>query len=233
MTSNHDKELDEVSSDKIPKWLNGEFFKKFLNNQYNNQITNIKILSVKPGTKPGSNFSSGLFRVKIEIESNKKSEICSLIVKSSVESFDSFNELDAFGKEIKMYSELIPAFEGEFKRCGEEVQLSAKCYASFVKNPVDILVVEDLNVKNYRVHNRFEGLDMQHCKLFMTKLAKFHAASLCYHEKHGAYGNKFQTPFRPELAEPVKGFSDALYPYFLECIKNNHKLCHLADKIVS
>lgn len=234
MTSNQDNTLEDISANSIPKWLNEQFFINIFDKKYllkNDKVKSIKIISVKPASKPGYNYSLGLFRVKIEIQSNQINELFSLIIKFGVESHDSFDELAVYAKEIRMYSDVIPAFENEYKQRGENIQLAAYCYATFLK-PVEILVVEDLNVKNYRVHNRFHGLDMEHSMLFLTKLAKYHAASVCYYEKHGEYGDQFRTPFRPELVDSVKAFSDGLYPFYLESIKNNVKLCHLAEKIV-
>lgn len=40
-----------------------------------------------------------------------------------------------------------------------------------------------MNVSGFKMANRLDGLDLDHVKLVMTKLAKFHAASALFYEK--------------------------------------------------
>lgn len=49
--------------------------------------------------------------------------------------------------------------------------------------PVEIIVMDDLGVDAYKMANRFKGLDMDHAKLTLVKLAKFHAASAVYFDQ--------------------------------------------------
>lgn len=51
------------------------------------------------------------------------------------------------------------------------------------KEPVDIIILEDLKPAGYVNAKRQELLDLQHCELTLEKLAKFHAASVLYVEK--------------------------------------------------
>lgn len=40
-----------------------------------------------------------------------------------------------------------------------------------------------MNASGFKMANRMEGLDLDHVKLLMVKLAKFHAASAIFYEK--------------------------------------------------
>lgn len=48
--------------------------------------------------------------------------------------------------------------------------------------PIEYLVLEDLSARGYNVASRFKGLDMDHVKMILKKLAYFHAVSACYYE---------------------------------------------------
>jgi hypothetical protein len=45
------------------------------------------------------------------------------------------------------------------------------------------LVLEDLSAVGFRMMDRLEGLDLDHCLLVMRSLARFHAASVALHEQ--------------------------------------------------
>lgn len=60
--------------------------------------------------------------------------------------------------------------------------LHLRCYVG-TRNPGDLILMEDLNLGGYKAANRLVGLDYDHVKLTIAKLAKFHAASVVYVEK--------------------------------------------------
>lgn len=49
----------------------------------------------------------------------------------------------------------------------------------------EVIVLSDLQEEGYRMQNRFEGLDLEHAKITLQKLAQWHAASIYYKEKVG------------------------------------------------
>lgn len=57
-----------------------------------------------------------------------------------------------------------------------------RCFAS-LSEPVDVLVLSDLKVDGYVMADRFERLDLEHARLTLSKLAKFHAAGVLYRER--------------------------------------------------
>jgi len=56
---------------------------------------------------------------------------------------------------------------------------------------VDYILLEDLHRKNFKNANRLTGLDLVHMQKVLEKLAAFHAASACYVEHHGLFGEEF------------------------------------------
>lgn len=227
MTGN---KLKEFKSEEIPKWLNEEFFLSFLKKN-NEEDLKIKIVSVKPAVAAGENFVAGLYRVKILVTKNKIDTEQGFIIKFMTNAFDGIEDFGIFAKETKMYLDFLPKFEQQYKAIGEMIEFAPKCYATISK-PLDILVFEDMNMRNYIVQNRTIGLDMEHCKLFLTKLAQMHAASAAYHEIHGSFGDTFQTMFRKDLRKANQEYTESLFPFFMEMIRENEVLKHLAEQMV-
>lgn len=50
-------------------------------------------------------------------------------------------------------------------------------YFYSTRDPVKLIVFEDLKERGFRMADRNEGLDMDHCALVMKKLGKLHASS--------------------------------------------------------
>lgn len=57
-----------------------------------------------------------------------------------------------------------------------------RCFYA-VKEPIQIIVFEDLKELGYVMGDRTSGIDEEHCKLVMNKLGRLHAASLMLADK--------------------------------------------------
>jgi thiamine kinase-like enzyme len=53
----------------------------------------------------------------------------------------------------------------------------------FETEPYEIIVLDDLSGSGYVLNDRKVGIDLEHAKLVLCKLAKFHAASAIQYEK--------------------------------------------------
>jgi hypothetical protein len=62
---------------------------------------------------------------------------------------------------------------------------------SVSNDPTDILIIEDLNAKGYRMAKKFEGLKKREMEMALQKLAKFHASSAVYYQQNGPFDDKF------------------------------------------
>lgn len=120
-----------------------------------------------------------------EFRSNK--EGISVIVKSSprgglMEDLD--KQVNLFEKEIHMFSKLLPAM---YKVLDEPVaSMSSDCYYVHVNGAHSLLVLEDLKPLEYVMHERQNGIDLDHCLMVMEKIARFHAASVVLYNKESA-----------------------------------------------
>ncbi|XP_058065104.1 uncharacterized protein LOC131214790, partial [Anopheles bellator] len=98
--------------------------------------------------------------------------------------------MNVFPKEIAVYTDILPAFERLYRDAGVEVAFGPRC-VKHCAQPTDIIVMEDLKDHDFRMANRRNGLDMDHCQTLLRRLAQFHAASAVYYERNGPYDKKF------------------------------------------
>lgn len=47
-----------------------------------------------------------------------------------------------------------------------------------IKEPIQMIIFEDLKEMGYEMGDRTAGIDRAHCELVMAKLARLHAASM-------------------------------------------------------
>lgn len=87
-----------------------------------------------------------------------------------------------------MYSKVVPKFQEIFHDSNIEVAFAPKCWKTVEEH--EILIMEDLKVRNFKNINRMQGMDMQHAELVLTKIAQFHAASACIYERDGKYSEQ-------------------------------------------
>jgi hypothetical protein len=60
------------------------------------------------------------------------------------------------------------------------------------------LVMEDLSAAGFRMLDRLQGLDLDHCLLVMRALAKFHAASVVLHQQDPDSMKEYEVNFFSE-----------------------------------
>ncbi len=156
-----------------PEQLNQALFESALKSKFK-EPTKILNYEITLASKKGENYTSDIYRVKVNYELDNQSNDCSFLVKFCLENEKVNQFLEDFlilEKEILMYEEILPGF----KEILEE-KLAADCYC-ITRDPT-IFVFEDLKALDYESIDRLAFLDLEHCKLLMRKLGKFHAASV-------------------------------------------------------
>ncbi|KAK4874389.1 hypothetical protein RN001_013749 [Aquatica leii] len=146
----------------------------------------IEILSTEVSYigSPGENYTSELLRVIVKFSDNNENAVrtVSMVVKRLIENdlLIKFNkEVGLFDREFGIYSKILPMMEKiKYNKC-----VAPKAYYLSTQ-PKNVLVLEDLSTLNYKIANRQEGLNLEHCLLSIEKLAYFHAASLALYEKN-------------------------------------------------
>lgn len=174
------------TTDKFPEYLSKDFLEKSLQNGFKTSKITIIDYEINAGSSAGDNYCSDIYRAKVIYtkDGKAKNEI-SLIIKAMpfVESRSpTLDKLEVFDKEVKMYMDIIPKIS---KLLGGEF-MCARCFYS-IKQPVQLIVFEDLKSLGYQMADRQSGIDEKHCRLVLSKLGRFHAASIVLAEKVGIH----------------------------------------------
>ncbi|XP_017088776.2 uncharacterized protein [Drosophila bipectinata] len=174
--------------DQIMDWLNINDFSEIISAN-EPQFEKIESGSWKSATKPGDNFASQLLKIDIQAKlKDSSTKTFSYILKVKLpDPGDNFADFNMFPKEIQMYSTYVPAFEKLYKDAGLNVTFSAKSF--FLSKPIkeEYLIMENLQASGFQMCDRLKGLDLEHTKSTLKKLAQWHAASLKYKELNGPY----------------------------------------------
>lgn len=179
-------EAVEDKSNQKPEYLTEKFFSGILRKEFGQ--CNIDNLSVANVLATGENYATAIQKVTIDFtnKDGAKKQV-SYFVKKDNEGMAGMmaNKMQLFNKEEEMYSVVIPKFEALFAAAGEKVKFGCKCLKA-TTNP-NYIILEDLKVKNFKNSPRQTGLDLDHSKAVLDKIAQFHAASACLHAKEGPY----------------------------------------------
>uniref|UniRef100_A0A1I8Q0R0 CHK kinase-like domain-containing protein n=1 Tax=Stomoxys calcitrans TaxID=35570 RepID=A0A1I8Q0R0_STOCA len=149
-----------------------------------------------------------------------------------------------FNTETAVYNEVIPELEEMYRQVGLNIQFSPKIFQLGPEVPSLNILLEDLNIRNFKHVNRLEGLDLEHTQAVLRKLAQFHAASAFRVIKKGSYDNKVTPDMdnhypRYILNQMVDSFTQPFLKN-LTCCKNGGKykdvmknfMFHAVEKII-
>uniref|UniRef100_W8BPP5 CHK kinase-like domain-containing protein n=2 Tax=Ceratitis capitata TaxID=7213 RepID=W8BPP5_CERCA len=208
---------------KNPKWLTAELFEKFLIESIPN-YRKIKNFEAKPGLAAGENYATIMLRVLIDVEltdGSTKSLSYMLKLPQENEMFQNMmREHNIFEIEYRMYHEILPEFKQLYQDVGVDALLSAKCYNIETPSEFGVILLEDLSPLGYKNANRLEGLDMEHTKAVLERLAQWHAASATRVALRGPYPELFVAGmFTETQREPMEKFSATITPSFLASVK--------------
>ena len=99
-----------------------------------------------------------------------------------------------------IYKLLDDKSPGEFQRC------TARCMYYHSGSPATAIVLDDLKEQGFRLADKTDGLDMQHCLLVMKAIAQSHAASAVLHLKDPEIFKSFSESFYCERQRNTIGF---------------------------
>lgn len=161
----------------------------------------IKNYNIEPANSEASGVLATHSRVFVNVQVGTSNKCFQFFVKSYPEqdSTKAFaKEFGAFKKEVGFYTEILQ----ELIRFGVSLPY-AVCYHGRTDDVNDFVVLEDLSKSEYRLVNRRNGLDFEHCAVTLKGLARLHATSVI-HEKNKrkplnkVYDYLFYTFFNPE-----------------------------------
>ncbi|KAJ6649395.1 hypothetical protein Bhyg_04629 [Pseudolycoriella hygida] len=185
---------DKPATEIFPSYISKELLEKSLKNGFKTTNIDINDYELSMGSTTGDNYCSDIYRAKINYtKDGKPNNSISLIIKAmpfSEARSPTLETLEVFDKEVQMYTVTIPKIseilEGEY--------LCAKCFYA-VKEPVQLIVFEDLTALGYEMADRESGIDESHCRVVLSKLGRFHAASIVLAEMDETEMDKFYFGF--------------------------------------
>ncbi|XP_053660967.1 uncharacterized protein LOC128709957 [Anopheles marshallii] len=202
-TNKREREITMTSSISagvaVPQWMTKEYFVDAIAVKLDlpeNAFT-ITDLDVRKATEAGDNYASILYRVRVSVrvhDGNHETDV-SLIVKALPNlglSDEMIKMMNLFPKEMAMYTDILPAMERLYDERGRTgVSFGPRCLKHSTE-PTDVIVMEDLHERQFTMANRHQGMDMEHTRLALRRMAQFHAASVVLQQQRGPYGELFK-----------------------------------------
>ncbi|XP_023305294.2 uncharacterized protein LOC111687110 [Lucilia cuprina] len=187
--------MTSTNNNDTPEYLTLEYVKKILTNYFKD--TTLKVINMEtiPASAKGESYCSIMTRVKVsyKIGREKVSNQMHFIVKSTYENnpylFSVLEQYDVYNTEKQMYELVFPQLQKMLEAIGDSDQLCAKTI--HVDYEHDAIIFEDLAVLNYTMANRLEGMDENHLKLCLRKLAKMHATAAVLNERQTGLLEKY------------------------------------------
>lgn len=205
-----------------PVWLNSNYFQDILRRHYKNSAIKVRFVNIEPCGSANDGFLSEMLRIHVTYFVNSNDEVESFVAKLDtnhelvVEKVGS-NGYDVQKKEMMFYDVIAPQMEKIFSK----MDLSGKTLPKVVAidREHDVILFEDLKSLEFIMADRLAGMDENHVKLGLEKLAKFHAASLIIRQKHPKAFESFDVGM---FSRKVKAFNFAflsIYEHVVEEVK--------------
>lgn len=124
-------------------------------------------------------------------------------------------KMKLFPRETHLYTKIIPELEGLYKAKGKTIKFSPKYY----KTEEIVVLLEDLKVRRFKNSDRIKGLNLDHCKNVLNKMAKLHAVSAIYFEDNEVQEILTKGVYTEDNRYYVEAFSESLYTVLRKCMK--------------
>ncbi|XP_075145782.1 uncharacterized protein LOC142220489 [Haematobia irritans] len=217
-----------ANENSIPTWLKPDLFKEALHDTVGDfrEIRNFKIYNA---LEPGENYATIMLRVEMDLLlSDDKPQSHSFMVKVPHDNAmyrEHMSNWDMFKKESGMYRDVIPEMENLYHKKGVDIRFGARSYT--LPTSMEYILLEDLAKRGFRNAKRQIGLDMQHTKSSLKKLAQWHAASAVRVSEKGPYEEAYIHGFLSESTRDMtQQMFDCNLKYVLAAIR---KLPHHED----
>lgn len=183
----------------LPVWLNEIYIQNVLQTHFNNEKLKVKKLEVQHCGGKGESYVSAMFRVGTYFNAGENPEatkFSSFILKTSPKSELAIEKLgpnsyDVQKKEMKLYKEVFPEFRRILESINEDSSLFPKVVAIDKIN--EVFVMEDLGENKFVMADRVNGMDLNHTRMALRKLARMHAASVIVHGRDSSAFKRFDT----------------------------------------
>uniref|UniRef100_A0AAG5CU21 CHK kinase-like domain-containing protein n=1 Tax=Anopheles atroparvus TaxID=41427 RepID=A0AAG5CU21_ANOAO len=207
-----------------PSWRTVEFFREIIDMELPSQDVHVKLIHIGEANSEAAGYMSLIHRVTLDVEvgPSRESKLLSYIVKEkSGETFGGIlvDMLSVFSKEREVYEHLLPEFERFWRTGGGGVRFGPRMFKA-TDGQETVIVMEDLNRSHFRMSTRRFGLPMGDVKGILSKLAKFHAASVLYREAGGCFSHRMAHGVIAEnTIEAIGRHYEVLYSAFVKSLQ--------------
>lgn len=147
------------------------FIQKVLREYEDDLSLEIQSVDVSPGCDKGDNYMSVVNRLAVTGNTRNGLPYCKSFISKSLPRSEYHKEVfqtrELFANEATMYR-LLPIL------LGKKQKIVANCLFADTEQ----IILEDLKPQGFLLADRIEGLDFDHTKIVLEKLAELHAASL-------------------------------------------------------
>lgn len=175
------------------------------------------IIDSEPGSKHGENFLGELHSITLHgkrtlcgIKVDDKLNLMCKVPPANKQRSEQFMSDDVFAREAFIYNELLPTFVEFQKQRGLSAKDSflsfPKCYLALADKENDdfIVIMEDVRTKGFTMWPKNRAARIDHCRMVIETLAKFHAVSFALKDQ------------RPEIFYKFKKITDISRKVFLQ-----------------
>lgn len=205
-------------------WIDNEFLEQVLATSLEDEVKVVDY-AVTAAVGAGDNYLSILYKTTVQFTtsgSDEQQEL-HLMVKGEPTAkilLEMIEDMGVFRKEITMYGQCIPAMH---KLLREHFPEDTPYVApdSYKCSRENTLVMEDLGESGYKMANRRNQLDFEHCAATLRTLARFHALTAKVYEQDPELIESVSTEFyNQENKEKMAAFLDYLFPVLAQAVDN-------------
>lgn len=173
----------------VPDFMTSEYFEAILRKHNRDAKLKVHSLHVGPCGAAGDAFASTMYRVEVTASQKHLPDLKhgSFIVKMLPTLQLARDKLgsgsyNVHEKEMELFQNVFPEFRRILGTSNEYKNIFPKAIA--VDRVRGVLILEDLAKKHFMMADRKVGFDLNHLKLALAKMAKFHAASMILMEEN-------------------------------------------------
>lgn len=157
--------------------------------------------------KAGNNFCSAISRLRFKyVDKDGKSHSKAIILKIPTLglNYEMIRHTNVYSKEIYVLEQFLPDLR---KLYPEESDFTAKYYGT---NDSQVLFLEDLGQSGYTCMEKTAQLDLEHSRVAVKTLARYHALTYKYLQTYGANNSNLDVITDPDVANTFLGTYDRL-----------------------
>ncbi|GAB0098643.1 CHK domain-containing protein [Sergentomyia squamirostris] len=206
---------------KILKFINKRYIEIILKKIEKTQNIEIKKYELKPISNKGDYYNSVMVRVIIDYVVDIKDHLnISLILKTGLDHVYDTSQFKDNGNtnlaEMSMYSEVLHKIHDLLRSVNDHTIICPEIY--WQDKTTNSMIFEDLQERNYKCVNKRDRFDVEHTKLVLEKLAKYHAASVILKTKESNLYNGLSNGFLTRNNNVAHSFLKEQYDSLIDVV---------------